>query len=164
MIQRWTKAVGGFFGFVGVGFVGTWALGGFNNALSMSLSADRKPVQTVDGAPAEDYVILELKLRKPGPTRIRLTEAIVNIEQAGAPVMPHETSEMSKAVSAKLTDDFKVMNMVPGDEIGYQTYFRVPHEIPIHVSVEITGRMKVLEFVEIAHLGWSSSVVVLPAS
>ena len=141
-----------------------WAIGSYNNALTVSLSAHRRAIPNDTPKPTEDRVVLELRLKKQGPTRVRLEGCGVEIKALDGPPV---ANDVSLEVSRSFADDFRGTDarvaLVRDDDLGFQASFRVRHDQTVHVKVLVKGVQLMFEWWEVATPAWPSSIVIWPS-
>jgi hypothetical protein len=140
--------------------VAAWSIGNYNNALAVSLSAHRRTIPNG----TEDRVVLELRLKKQGPTRVRLDGCAVEIKALDGPPV---ANDVSIEVGRNFTDDFRGtdagVSLVRDDDLGFQASFRVPHDQTIHVRILVKAVQEMFEWLDIAKPAWPSSIVIPPS-
>ena len=142
----------------------TWAIGSYNNALALSLTARRQPASNDGASPTDDRVILHLSLQKKGPTRVRLEGCKVEIKALdGPPVADEVSQEAARSLALDFRGTGAGVALVREDEVGFETYFRVRHDQTVHVKVIVQGVQQIFEWKDIAHPDWPSSLVIPPS-
>jgi hypothetical protein len=126
-----------------------WAIGRFNNALSVSLSSTRTSRER------DDVLRIVLKVKKLPPTRICFDSCDVTVRIDG-------DSAPSEDLRASLTEDLAGMTFVPGDQAQYEATFVVPARSIVLVRVRLTLHQLIFDRVKIAKPSWSCSAVSLP--
>jgi hypothetical protein len=155
----------------GIGFlitvIGALAIGRYNNSMVVSISGYRQPVMlSGDSTNHNDYVVLSIKLKKTGSTRVRINECEISLISKGG-----ETKNLdviSKKLSEEFSQDFKISTgagiaLVADDEVSYEGCFEAPRDSAIHIKIILEGTQKIMEIIPIGWPNWSSSLIILPS-